>query len=687
MASYSQRPIEPNTRLHHREAASLVPSSDSGTAYGSNPALHVDGWHHQQPQNPHNNAFMAVALGTAPEPSNSSSSGMKRTRESVDHHPRSNKRSFDQVAATTQHGNSSGGGGVRITDLLNPAVVPAIAAAHRMTLPSALSRTQSDDAKYAHQQVAAVIQGAKQPAEPVRGFVRTATAPSIMAAADPSCAQGLVREALELDKLYDIACVIIESIWPNHSTSQRTQLCSLRCFVAETHRQSRLGIDVLELCMFYLLRAKSIIQAKQRAAAQHKEDQKEGQLKENHQQMMVVTQQQQQQQAQLEHSATPPLSPDNQYIANNSNGTTATTTSVARAKVHSDMGRGSPITPASAGSVGQQILYVEGDRQQMLRSGLITSFVPADPTTGNKHQDTAAQHRPLAGMSSALPNSFRSFVCKTNSANVQLPSPHQQEEQAQDRQQKPQETPKAPAKPDVTKCGRRMFVAAIISASKFIYDQTYSNRAWHKITKLPLTQISDMERAFLDMIDYRLYVDRTTYDKFHRLLARSGMRNGRLMVCDPAYPMPTSPTSSASVPAAGESASPWMVPTAQQSADNTEFAQQQQQHHQQKHNVMAANNAPPAQVPFTPTSAMDLRTAMSVPLSITSTPVIQRAPPNKLVPLGMAEAAVQMQEQVIGMLRTQQQRQQHHNYHNQTNNYQQQQMNYHQQQQQQQQQL
>ncbi|KAJ1901295.1 hypothetical protein LPJ66_000880, partial [Kickxella alabastrina] len=404
MASYSQRPIEPNTRLHHREAASLVPSSSLGTAYGSNPALHVDGWHHQQPQQPHNTAFMAVALGTAPEPRNSSSSsnissgGMKRTHESVDHHPRSNKRSIDQVAATTQHGSSSsgGGGGVRITDLLNPAVVPAIAAAHRMTLPSVLSRTQSDDAKYARQQVAAVIQGAKQPAEPVRGFVRTATAPSIMAAADPSCAQGLVREALELDKLYDIACVIIESIWPNHSTSQRTQLCSLRCFVAETHRQSRLGIDVLELCMFYLLRAKSIIQAKQRAAAQHKEDQKEGQLKENHQQMMVATQQQQQQQAQMEHSATPPLSPDNQYIANNSSGATATTTSVARPKVHSDMGRGrgSPITPASAGSVGQQILYVERDRQQILRSGLITSFVPADTTTGNKHQDAAVQHRP-----------------------------------------------------------------------------------------------------------------------------------------------------------------------------------------------------------------------------------------------------------------------------------------------------
>ncbi|KAI8323678.1 hypothetical protein GQ54DRAFT_250674, partial [Martensiomyces pterosporus] len=67
-------------------------------------------------------------------------------------------------------------------------------------------------------------------------------------------------------------------------------------------------------------------------------------------------------------------------------------------------------------------------------------------------------------------------------------------------------------------CGRRMFVAALISASKFMFDRTYSNRAWNKITKLPLAQISDMERAFLDMIDYRLYVDRSTYEKFHRLL-------------------------------------------------------------------------------------------------------------------------------------------------------------------------
>ncbi|KAJ1929186.1 hypothetical protein EC988_010123, partial [Linderina pennispora] len=104
-----------------------------------------------------------------------------------------------------------------------------------------------------------------------------------------------------------IACVIIESIWPNHSVSQRTQLCSLRCFVAETHRQSRLGVDALELCMFYLLRAKSIIQARQRAARQ-KEEAEEEQRKQQIEQ--IEKQSQMSFQSILEATQnTPPLSP------------------------------------------------------------------------------------------------------------------------------------------------------------------------------------------------------------------------------------------------------------------------------------------------------------------------------------------------------------------------------------------
>ncbi|KAJ2538043.1 PHO85 cyclin-5, partial [Coemansia sp. RSA 1853] len=131
-------------------------------------------------------------------------------------------------------------------------------------------------------------------------------------------------------------------------------------------------------------------------------------------------------------------------------------------------------------------------------------------------------------------------------------------------------------------CGRRMFVAALISASKFMFDQSYSNKAWNKITKLPPRQISDMERAFLDMIDYRLYVDRSTYEKFHRLLARSGMRNGRLMVCDPLNaPLSPSPVSAST-----------------------------------------ATTAVSSPVGRSASGPADLRSAMNVPISISSTPII-----------------------------------------------------------------
>ncbi|KAJ2357241.1 hypothetical protein H4S01_006532 [Coemansia sp. RSA 2610] len=96
---------------------------------------------------------------------------------------------------------------LRIDDLLNPAGGSAVLAAHRLTVPSALSRTRSADSKHYYQQLAQLQlqlqyqqqqqqqQQLKAP-EPSR-FARTATAP-----AGDASARGLVREALELDKLY-----------------------------------------------------------------------------------------------------------------------------------------------------------------------------------------------------------------------------------------------------------------------------------------------------------------------------------------------------------------------------------------------------------------------------------------------------------------------------------------------------
>lgn len=60
---------------------------------------------------------------------------------------------------------------------------------------------------------------------------------------------------------------------------------------------------------------------------------------------------------------------------------------------------------------------------------------------------------------------------------------------------------------DPVLCGRRMFLAALICASKFLQDRTYSNRAWAKISSLPVTEINNNEKAFLELLDYNLYVD------------------------------------------------------------------------------------------------------------------------------------------------------------------------------------
>ncbi|OMH81427.1 G1/S-specific cyclin pas1 [Zancudomyces culisetae] len=73
-------------------------------------------------------------------------------------------------------------------------------------------------------------------------------------------------------------------------------------------------------------------------------------------------------------------------------------------------------------------------------------------------------------------------------------------------------------KADVTKCGRRMFVAALICASKFVMDRTYSNKAWSKVTGLDTAQINLMEFEFLKLLNYKLYVSDTSFNHWKTLL-------------------------------------------------------------------------------------------------------------------------------------------------------------------------
>ncbi|KAI8094985.1 uncharacterized protein B0P05DRAFT_524186, partial [Gilbertella persicaria] len=67
-------------------------------------------------------------------------------------------------------------------------------------------------------------------------------------------------------------------------------------------------------------------------------------------------------------------------------------------------------------------------------------------------------------------------------------------------------------------CGRRMFLASLVVASKFVQDKTYRNSAWAKIAGLPVSEVNAAERIFLNMMDYRLYISQPVFEHWHRVL-------------------------------------------------------------------------------------------------------------------------------------------------------------------------
>ena len=71
---------------------------------------------------------------------------------------------------------------------------------------------------------------------------------------------------------------------------------------------------------------------------------------------------------------------------------------------------------------------------------------------------------------------------------------------------------------DLMCCGRRMFLASLMLASKYLHDKNYQNKAWAQITGLKLEEINAAEMAFLSLIDYRLYVSKPTFDKWYTQL-------------------------------------------------------------------------------------------------------------------------------------------------------------------------
>jgi hypothetical protein len=63
-------------------------------------------------------------------------------------------------------------------------------------------------------------------------------------------------------------------------------------------------------------------------------------------------------------------------------------------------------------------------------------------------------------------------------------------------------------------CGRRMFLAALILASKYLQDRNYSTRAWSKISGLNTQEINQNETAFLLAVNWKLHISDEVYTRW-----------------------------------------------------------------------------------------------------------------------------------------------------------------------------
>ncbi|TKA73543.1 hypothetical protein B0A55_06438 [Friedmanniomyces simplex] len=63
-------------------------------------------------------------------------------------------------------------------------------------------------------------------------------------------------------------------------------------------------------------------------------------------------------------------------------------------------------------------------------------------------------------------------------------------------------------------CGRRMFLSALILASKYLQDRNYSAKAWSKMSGLPVNEINTNERTFLGKVCWKLHIPEPIFKRW-----------------------------------------------------------------------------------------------------------------------------------------------------------------------------
>lgn len=72
----------------------------------------------------------------------------------------------------------------------------------------------------------------------------------------------------------------------------------------------------------------------------------------------------------------------------------------------------------------------------------------------------------------------------------------------------------------VLQCGRRMFLAALILASKYLQDRNYSAQAWSKMSGLKVAEINLNERTFLEAVNWKLHLPEPLFKRWTEVVLR-----------------------------------------------------------------------------------------------------------------------------------------------------------------------
>ncbi|KAI5310607.1 hypothetical protein KEM55_004618 [Ascosphaera atra] len=78
----------------------------------------------------------------------------------------------------------------------------------------------------------------------------------------------------------------------------------------------------------------------------------------------------------------------------------------------------------------------------------------------------------------------------------------------------------------VVMCGRRMFLTALMLASKYLQDRNYSARAWAKISGLDVHELNANELTFLLAVDWKLHIPEPVFQRWNAIVVRLSEEKG-----------------------------------------------------------------------------------------------------------------------------------------------------------------